>query len=466
MNEATTVGCNQCGGTITVADLTSEVHCPFCRSRQQLDPRWLQAAMQYAHTVEGQNKDLERAKEEAAVAANAWDWETKMAAIAGAMVGIPMIIIVVVTITGGPRESLEDTPSDERATVTATSETDEHVEPGGETETATQSRGDASSEVATENTVDADGVGRPEPDAGSSSRLMHDKIVPALWLFGMFMLVAIPFGVASAVGKLRERGTRQRHRRVARPEVLSLAKQVACPSCGSSATITVGAAVHSCPHCGASLAATAEQMARGAWALAIAARRRLAGIRPPSPWWRDEKYFDASVRHQLQHPTRGGQMQPWALAPHLAAALRGNDDISHRARWFYGYWPEAVTSGMFRGSFVWGYCRGYPVALDLVQGSRRQIVLKLYVAAIASPAPSGWRSWNLEVHRSLSGFHARGTLEPRLATVEAVAYVIDQLCLQALRGAFPPAPYVEPMVEATPPPQRALLQAATTEEPK
>jgi hypothetical protein len=163
MNEATTVGCNQCGGTIAVADLMSEVLCPFCNSRQQLDPRWLQAAMQYAHTVERQQADLERAKEEAAVAANAWDPEAKMAAIGGAMAGIPTIIMLVVTIAGGPRESLEDTPSDEHTAVAATSETDGHVEPGGETATATESGGDASSEIATENTVDADSVKRPEP---------------------------------------------------------------------------------------------------------------------------------------------------------------------------------------------------------------------------------------------------------------------------------------------------------------
>jgi ribosomal protein L37AE/L43A len=269
-----------------------------------------------------------------------------------------------------------------------------------------------------------------------------------LWLCVMFVLVMIPFGVAAAIGKLQERWTRDRHRRVARPEVLSLVKQVACPSCGASATITVGAAVHSCAHCGASLAATAEQMARGAWALAIAARRRLAAIRPPSPWWRCEREFEATVRG-LAGTKHRYEVQPWTEAPRLAAALRGYDDMSHRSRWFHGYWPEATTTFMLRGSFVWGHHRGYPVSVDVMQPSRPgNLEVRVHVAAIATPSPSKVRIWNLDVHRSLSGVHARGSLPSKAATVEFLAYVIDELCLHALRGAFPPAPYVEPMVEA------------------
>ena len=74
-SEATTVGCRQCGAAVPVSNSCADVTCPFCGTRQQIDPRWVLTAIEYARVVESQIGALVREGEKAAVAKDGWDFQ-------------------------------------------------------------------------------------------------------------------------------------------------------------------------------------------------------------------------------------------------------------------------------------------------------------------------------------------------------------------------------------------------------
>ena len=264
-----------------------------------------------------------------------------------------------------------------------------------------------------------------------------DLLATMVVAVGACGLLVVPFVYAMKAEETQQRQLREGARSIASPVLLP--KTVHCPTCSAQQEIGAGRALRACQHCGSSLKATLSQMAWVGWRLALDVRRRVAGLRT-TPW-------------QASQASLGAER--WASAFQLAGALHGGEGWHHRARWFYGYWPEDVAGFVATGSFVWGYCRGYPVAVHLLPPRHAYSArFEIYVAALALPPDVRWM-WNASwVTRTLSGYRVTGLPLGRWPSLDEMVRVVDQICELAQQNGFPPAPYLEPVVEALPNPLR------------
>ena len=247
---------------------------------------------------------------------------------------------------------------------------------------------------------------------------------------GVCGLLAVPFWYAMRTEKKQKQQLREGARSIATPVLVP--KTLRCSTCGAQQQIGAGRAVRACQQCGASLTATLSQMAWAGWQLALDVRRRVAGLRI-SP---------------LQHSQAPWGAEQWAAASQLAVAVHGQEGLHHRARWFHGYWPEDEAESVNEGSFVWGSCRGYPVAVHVYPFTcTLRPRFEIYVSALAFPLDqrSSWGTcW---VARSLSGYRVSGLPVAGWPSLDEIARLVDQICELAQREGFPPAPYLEPVVE-------------------
>jgi ribosomal protein L37AE/L43A len=217
----------------------------------------------------------------------------------------------------------------------------------------------------------------------------------------------------------------------------SASKAVRCPSCGVQNAIVVGVALEVCSHCGSSLAATAEQMRRGIWELAVAARRGKAVPHLPEV--------------SFGEPEPAAESSP-IDAVALAASLCGRRGLGEAARWLNGYWPENLFLSR-RGTFVVGHCRGFPVLVHCAQpayvplsvGPRPDwstLRLVVLVAALSLPSDAVEHAGVLDVWRSAAGYRAEGWISAEQCNERQLLELVDGVCALVQREGCPPAPYL------------------------
>ena len=392
--EAATVGCTQCGGTIALADLVSDVSCPFCSTVQRLDPRWLDLAQQYAQVVRLHVNDFERSSKDAAVAKKSTDPVFVMIASGLALAMLLMTGLLLFVFLGYL--------SDARST-SATK-----VEPSAE-------------------------VGRE--DSPTDSEWSGETVFALVVGIPLFVLLA-SLCIGAAVSATRERRALRSHRTLPPPKSMVAPKELTCPTCGAREELTTGLATRQCSHCGGSLAATISHMADSVWRLVVEARRHAAAIRAPGPYWRRTRAFARTCQLRVAF----NNSQRWVGAQTLESWLGGRGRWS-RDGWLAVFWPEEAPR-LGPTTFVCGYSQGYPVAVEVLIVSNRHnryTAVKIYVAALALPS-EGTTSGN----RSMAGYHHEGWLSSHPDPAERISWLIRGLCGQAQRDGSPPAPFLAP----------------------